>query len=181
MLPGSRRSELEQLLPVLNPALADYPKLVQLPVPPTHIPFLQQNWQRNQDSIIDGRETGAVMRVLRTSEAGVICSGTATLEAALAQTPMVVVYKLSPLTVLETKILRIKRPQFFSQPNILLQREVVPELLQDDFTADKVKQTLEEIQTDAVAEKQRQGFAEISELLGGHESITKTAELILEI
>jgi lipid-A-disaccharide synthase len=179
VLPGSRRAELEQLLPVLNAALDDYPKTVQLPVPSVHIPFLEQNWHRKQDSIINGRETGSVMRVLRTSEAGVICSGTATLEAALAQTPMVVVYKLSPLTVLETKILRMKRPQFFSQPNILLQREVVPELLQYDYTVESVKRTLDEIQTPAMVKKQMQGFEEISDLLGGNDCITKTAELIL--
>ncbi len=179
VLPGSRRSELEQLVPVLNPALVDYPKSAQLPVPPTHIPFLEQNWRRKQDSIIDGRGTGAVMRALRTSEAGVICSGTATLEAALAQTPMVVVYKVSQLVALETKLIGFKRPQFVSQPNILLQREVVPELIQENFTVDILKRTLDEIQTPAAVEKQLQGFEEISDLLGGTDCITKTAELIL--
>ena len=165
---------------VFNPALTDYLGKAQLPVPPNHIPFLQEYWLRKQDSIIDGRGTGAVMRVLRSSEAGVICSGTATLEAALAQTPMVVVYKLSQLTVLETKLLRIKKPQFVSQPNILLQREVVPELIQYDLTVDTLKRTIDEIQTDAVANKQREGFEEICELLGGTDCITKAAELILE-
>ena len=181
VLPGSRRSELEQLLPILNPALADYPKSAQLPVPPTHVPYLREHWLRKQDSIIDGREIGAVMRVLRSSEAGVICSGTATLEAALAHTPMVVVYKLSRLTVLETKLLRIKRPQFISQPNILLQREIVPELLQYDLTIDLLKRTIDEIQTPAAVQKQMQGFVEINTLLGGSDCITKTAELILDL
>lgn len=181
VLPGSRRSELEQLVPILNPALADYPKSAQLPVPPNHIPFLQQNWQRKNDSIIDGRQTGAVMRALRTSEAGVICSGTATLEAALAQTPMVVVYKVSQLVVLESRIIGFKPPPFVSQPNILLQREVVPELIQDGLSVESLKWVLGEIQTPSVAERQRLGFEEISELLGGDECITKTAELILQI
>ena len=179
ILPGSRRSELEQLLPILNPALTDFSGTAQLPVPPTHIPYLQQHWQRKQDSIINGGETGAVMRALRTSEAGIICSGTATLEAALARTPMVVVYKVSPIVVLESKIIRFKRPQFVSQPNILLQREVVPELIQEGLSVESLRRALGEIQTPAVAEKQRLAFEEISELLGGDECITKTAELIL--
>ena len=121
------------------------------------------------------------MRVLRTSKAGIICSGTATLEAALAQTPMVVVYKLSKMVEMEARIIRFKPPQFVSQPNILLQREVVPELLQYGLTVDSLRRTLDEIQTDAVAAKQRAGFEEINELLGGNDCITRTVELILSL
>lgn len=181
VLPGSRRSELEQLIPLLNEALPDYPGRAQLPVPKTFVPLVQSKWARKGDSVINGSETGAVMRVLRTSEAGVVCSGTATLEAALAQTPMVVVYKVSQIVVLETKIIRFKRPRFFSQPNILLQREVVPELIQEGLTVDSLRKTLDEIQKPSVAASQREGFQEISELLGGDDCITRTAELILEV
>jgi lipid-A-disaccharide synthase len=179
ILPGSRRAELEQLLPVLNPSLADYPGSAQLPIPKTFIPYLTEHWTRKNDSIINGAETGAVMRALRTSEAGIICSGTATLEAALAQTPMVVVYKVSQLTVLETKLIGFKRPQFVSQPNILLQREVVPELIQDDLSVESLKRSLGEIQTAHVVNQQRDAFEEINALLGSDDCISKTAELIL--
>ena len=181
VLPGSRRSELEQLIPILNPVLADYPGKAQLPVPPAFVPYVKDHWARKGDSIINGGETGAVMRVLRTSEAGIICSGTATLEAALARTPMVVVYRVSQLVMLEGKVVRFKIPQFVSQPNILLQREVVPELIQDGLTVESLKRTLGEIQTQSFAEKQRLGFEEISELLGGDDCITKTAELFLSL
>jgi lipid-A-disaccharide synthase len=179
VLPGSRQSELEQLVPTLRDTVKDYDGKIQLPVPKTFIPYLEKNWTRKQDDILNGAETGTVMRALRTSEAGIICSGTATLEAALAQTPTVVVYKVSDIVIMELWLIRFKRPQFASQPNILLQREVVPELLQENFTVEKLKRTLDEIQTDAVAQKQRAAFAEISELLGGDDCITKTAELIL--
>lgn len=181
VLPGSRRAEFEQLLPILNPSLANYNGTAQLPVPRAFLPYVTEHWNRKQDSIINGAETGAVMRALRTSEAGIICSGTATLEAALAQTPMVVVYKVSHLTVLESKLIGFKPPRFVSQPNILLQREAVPELIQDNLTVDSLKRTLDEIQTDSVANKQRIAFAEINELLGSDDCISKTAELILEI
>ena len=179
VLPGSRRSELEQLLPILKPTLADYPKTAQLPVPATYMPYLTEHWSRPGDSLIDGGKTGAVMHTLRTSEAGIICSGTATLEAALAQTPMAVVYKVSKIVELEARIIRFKLPQFVSQPNILLQREVVPELIQDGLSVESLNRALGEIQTSAVADRQRLGFEEISELLGGTDCITKTAELIL--
>ncbi len=179
ILPGSRQSELEQLVPTLKETVNDYQGQIQLPVPKTFIPYLEKNWARTQDNILNGAETGTVMRALRTSEAGIICSGTATLEAALSQTPTVVVYRVSDLVILELRLIRFKRPQFVSQPNILLQREVVPELIQENFTVEKLKRTLDEIQTDAVAQKQRSAFAEISDLLGGDDCITKTAELIL--
>ncbi len=179
VLPGSRQSELEQLVPTLRDTVNDYRGQIQLPVPMTFIPYLEKNWTRTQDNILNGAETGTVMRALRTSEAGIICSGTATLEAALAQTPTVVVYRVSDLVILELRLIRFKRPQFVSQPNILLQSEVVPELIQENFTVEKLKRTLDEIQTDAVAQKQRAAFAEICELLGGDDCITRTAELIL--
>ncbi len=179
ILPGSRQSELEQLVPTLKETVNDYRGQIQLPVPMTFIPYLEKNWTRTQDNILNGAETGTVMRALRTSEAGIICSGTATLEAALSQTPTVVVYRVSDLVILELRLIRFKRPQFVSQPNILLQREVVPELIQENFTVEKLKRTLDEIQTDAVAQKQRAAFAEISDLLGRDDCITRTAELIL--
>ena len=180
VLPGSRRSELEQLVPTLNETLADYQGLIQLPVPKPFVPYLTDHWARKQDGILNGAETGTVMRALRTSEAGIICSGTATLEAALSQTPFVVVYRVSDIVILELRLIRFKRPQFVSQPNILLQREVVPELIQENYTVEKLKRALNDIQTDAVAQKQRSAFAEISELLGGDNCVTKTAELILQ-
>ncbi len=180
VLPGSRRSELEQLIPFLNEALPNYPGKAQLPVPKSFVPYVQERWNRKGDAVINGAETGAVMRVLRTSEVGIICSGTATLEAALAQIPMVVIYKVSQLVLIESKIIGFKRPQFYSQPNILLQRQVVPELIQETLSVDSLLRTLEEIQKPEVAARQREGFEEISELLGGDDCITRTAEIILE-
>ncbi len=179
VLPGSRRSELEQLLPVVRQAVSDYPGLIRLPVPKTFVPYTISKWLRHKDQVINGAKTGAVMHTLRSSEAGIICSGTATLEAALARTPMTVIYKVSKMVEIETKIIGFKRPQFVSQPNILLQREVVPELLQEGLSVDSLRRSIDEIQTDAVAQKQRLGFEEISELLGGDDCISRTAELIL--
>lgn len=179
ILPGSRQSELEQLMPTLNRTVSEYDGKIQLPVPMTFMNYASDHWSRKQDAIQNGAETGTVMRALRTSKAGIICSGTATLEAALSQTPTVVVYRVSDLVMLELRLIRFKRPQFVSQPNILLQREVVPELIQENFTVEKLKRTLDEIQTDAVIQKQLAGFAEISDLLGGDDCITKSAELIL--
>lgn len=179
VLPGSRRSEFEQLLPLYGEALRDEPAKAKLPVPRIYTQYVSDHWNRSGDEVVDGSQTGAVIRTLRGAEHGVICSGTATLEAALAQTPMVVCYKVSKMVEIESKIIGFKRPQFYSQPNILLQRQVVPELIQETLSVESLKSKLGEIRTEKEMRHQQLGFEEISELLGADDCITRTAELIL--
>jgi lipid-A-disaccharide synthase len=75
----------------------------------------------------------ATYDTLQHSEVAVVASGTATLEAALRERPMVVVYRVSPLTWLMGKFL-VDVP-FYSMVNILAKKQIVPELMQTDFTA----------------------------------------------
>ncbi|HLO97695.1 MAG TPA: hypothetical protein VK171_03780 [Fimbriimonas sp.] len=180
VLPGSRRSELEQLLPLFSEVLVDEPAFAKLPVPRTFTQYVRDHWNRPGDEVVDGSQTGAVIKTLRDAEHAIVCSGTATLEAALAQTPMVVCYRVSKMVEIESKIIGFKRPQFYSQPNILLQRQVVPELIQDTLSVDSLRSKLAEIRTEKEMAHQRLGFEEISELLGADDCITRTAELILE-
>lgn len=174
VLPGSRRSELEQLLPLLAYALSDYNGHITIPVPPKHIERVKRMWSRGSDSIIDGSKDGAVIRTLKGAERAVVCSGTATLEAALAKTPTVAVYKVSKAVELEIKLVRFKRPQFVSQPNILLQREVVPELIQEGLSVESLKATLGSLDVGT----QLQGFDEIEGLLSPSTCLTQTVQLI---
>lgn len=179
VLPGSRRSEFEQLLPLYAEVLQDEPAIAKLPVPRAFTQYVRDRWHRAGDEVVDGSQTGAVIRTLRDAEHALVCSGTATLEAALAQTPMVVCYRVSQIVYLEAKIIGFKRPQFYSQPNILLQRQVVPELIQETLSVDSLRSKLAEIRTEKEMAHQRLGFEEISELLGADDCITRTAELIL--
>jgi lipid-A-disaccharide synthase len=103
------------------------------------------------------------------------------LEATLAKTPMVVVYRVSKAVEIEAKIIRFKRPQFFSQPNILLGREIVPELIQETCTDEEIRRQLELLSNDSVVATQMAGFDEIDTLLGDPTAITRTAELVLEL
>jgi lipid-A-disaccharide synthase len=181
VLPGSRRSELEQLLPILSGALQDETQVATLPVPSHFRDYVDSRWSRQQDQIVDGSLKGAVISALVSSESGVICSGTATLEATLARTPMVAVYRVSKAVEIEAKLVRFKRPQFVSQPNILLQREVVPELIQEGLTVESLKRTLSSLAGQSEIRKQQAGFDEINTLLGAEDAITRTAELILSL
>ena len=78
-----------------------------------------------------------------------MASGTATVEAAMMNTPFVMVYRVSPLTYMLGKP-RVKVPRF-AMVNLIAGEEVVPELVQQDFTAEKVVSKLKEILPDGPA------------------------------
>jgi lipid-A-disaccharide synthase len=94
------------------------------------------------------------------SRAGIIASGTATVEAAMMNTPFVMVYRVSPLTYLLGKP-RVKVPRF-AMVNLIAEEEVVPELVQHDFTATKVVAGLTEILQDGpVRARMLKGLARV--------------------
>src|SRR5207248_2469227 len=86
---------------------------------------------------------------LAHSRAGIVASGTATVEAAMIGTPFVMVYRVSPLTYFLGKP-RIKVPHF-AMVNLIAGQQVVPELVQHNFTAKNVVERLQEILSDGAA------------------------------
>jgi lipid-A-disaccharide synthase len=144
IMPGSRVKEVRMNLPTILEAAPelgpDYEFL--LPVAPTlDRSFLQ--------SLIAGHSITLVpesLPALSHSRAGIIASGTATVEAAMMRTPFVMVYRVSPLTYLLGKP-RVKVPRF-AMVNLIAGEEVVPELVQHDFTAGKVVAQIKEILPD---------------------------------
>jgi lipid-A-disaccharide synthase len=86
---------------------------------------------------------------LSQSRAGIIASGTATVEAAMIGTPFVMVYRVSPLTYRLGRH-RVKVP-YFAMVNLIAGKEVVPELVQHDFTAEQVVAKLGEILSEGPA------------------------------
>lgn len=144
LLPGSRREEVGRLLPVMVQAAERlrerFPQLqAAVPVAET----LDPEWVRG--FIEPGRVPmrifgGRVYEVLRAANAAMVTSGTATLEAAIAEVPMVTVYKVSPLTYHIGKRL-IKVPHI-SLVNLVAGEEVIPELIQDDADPEPLAQAL---------------------------------------
>ncbi|MGF6112668.1 lipid-A-disaccharide synthase [Pseudomonas sp. ADAK2] len=98
---------------------------------------------------------------LAACDAVLIASGTATLEALLYKRPMVVAYRLAPLTFWILK--RMVKSPYVSLPNLLAQRLLVPELLQDDATVEALAQTLSPLIDGG--EEQTRGFDEIHRTL----------------
>ncbi|VVP21391.1 Lipid-A-disaccharide synthase [Pseudomonas fluorescens] len=108
-------------------------------------------------TLLDGKSHLA----LAACNAVLIASGTATLEALLYKRPMVVAYRLAPLTFWILKLM-VKSP-YVSLPNLLAQRLLVPELLQDDATVEALAQTLSPLIEGG--EEQTRGFDEIHRTL----------------
>jgi lipid-A-disaccharide synthase len=122
---------------------------------------------------------------LAQSRAGIIASGTATVEAAMMGTPFVMVYRVSPLTYAVGRP-RVKVP-CFAMVNLIAGEEVVPELVQQDFTADKVVTGLNEILADGPARsKMITGLAEVKARLsgpgeGGCHPVDRAAQAVMSV
>ncbi len=144
LMPGSRGGEVGRLgalfFDTADRLLAQRPNLrFVLPcASPQRRAQIEQLLQgRNLPlTLLDGRSHVA----LAACDAVLIASGTATLEALLYKRPMVVAYRLAPLTYWILK--RMVKSPYVSLPNLLAQRLLVPELLQDAATADALAQTL---------------------------------------
>lgn len=184
VLPGSRTHELSENLPVIAQAVADLPAVLEFALAPTvDVEAFKTRWShlapaRKHDKFTRNDTPGVVGR----ARAGIVCSGTATLEAALTGCPMVVIYRVSRAMEIEAKVIGFKRPKYIALPNILLDRTVVPELVQDEATPQAIRSSLNDLigETD-VRQAQLDAFAELNSLLGEAQAITKTAELALSI
>lgn len=180
VLPGSRKGEIDLHLPLLADALGELPT-AEFAVSPT----VGRNALRKKWSALSEREDvfteGDTYGVLQRARVAAVCSGTATLEAALCRCPMVVLYRVSRMTALEVKLLRIKF-DYVSLPNIILQRSAVPELLHKDATPELLRKHLQELLEEGVArQRQLDAFEELDSLLGPNDAISRTAELLADI
>jgi lipid-A-disaccharide synthase len=115
--------------------------------------------------------------VLACADASIVASGTATVEAALLDAPMVVVYRVSGATAFIAR--RLVRTPFFSMANLIAGRRVVAELIQDDFTPAAVAHEVELLlRNDAARAALRQGLAEVRTRLGEPGAIERAAHII---
>ncbi|MFD2251918.1 lipid-A-disaccharide synthase [Pseudochelatococcus lubricantis] len=158
VLPGSRRSEVTRLLPVLGETLARVaaastrPLRFVLPAVSHVAPLIREavaQWPV-QPEIVEGE--AAKFAAFRQAHAALAASGTVTLELALSGVPMVVIYKVSPLEAQVRHFLTITTVTY---ANLILGEHAVPERLQWDCTPEKLTQTLLPL-LDETPERQRQ-------------------------
>jgi lipid-A-disaccharide synthase len=179
LLPGSRHAELAQHLPVLREAC----RLIQreLPVqfviaaaPGTSVTELREGWPPEIATRVLENQT---YNALAAADAAIISSGTATVEGALLNVPMVVIYRVTPLTALLAKPLL--RTPYFSMVNLIAGRRVVPELIQRDFVPERVASEVLQLLRDSHAREQlRAGLADVREKLGPPGAVERAADAI---
>lgn len=181
LLPGSRQNELQTTVPVLSAALpligACVPRLQVVVARAPHLPdrfFQALEEARVPLAIVEGRTDD----VLAAADVVVTASGTATVQTALHGRPMVIVYRVSPLTFRLGR--RFVRVQTFGMANLIAGRTIVPELIQDAFTHDRVAAEAVRFFNDpAAAARAREGLAEVRSKLGGPGATGRAADAVL--
>ena len=140
LLPGSRLGEVERLAAPFAAAAAwirarrpEFQFLAPMASTAVHDCFEKQLAQAPEKSVIR-TVNGQAQRVLAAADAAIVASGTATLETLLSGKPMVVAYKVSWLTNFVLRTLGLVKVQYFSQPNLLAGRRLVPEFSQGAVT-----------------------------------------------
>ncbi|HEX8822003.1 MAG TPA: lipid-A-disaccharide synthase [Archangium sp.] len=184
LLPGSRMSEIRRILPAMVGAakqlVAERPGLqVVVPVAPT-IPreeiLSRFEGSGVQPVLVEGRAP----EVVGASDAAIVASGTAALEAGLMQRPMVVVYRVSLVTYLVGRLML--KVAHVALVNLLANRRVVPELLQGDMTPERIAGEIRRLWVPgAPREEMLQGLEEVRTRLGAHGAAARAAEAVLEL
>ncbi|RJQ44156.1 MAG: lipid-A-disaccharide synthase [Nitrospiraceae bacterium] len=178
LLPGSRPDEILRHQPIIKEVSEklhhEFPDM-QIVIPLTAESRLTQQLP-DYIQVIKGRTSEAVA----CSEAAAVASGTATLETALAGTPMVVFYKVSRVSFLLAKMLI--KVEFISLVNILSQKRVVMELLQNEAAPENIFSELKKILTDqAYRDEMVSGLKKISEIMLDKKPSRRVAAIIGEM
>jgi lipid-A-disaccharide synthase len=182
LLPGSRHNEVSRILPDL---LAAVP-LIRTRVPSAQ--FVVARAPNLDDQVFAGVRgvaacamvTDDTDTVLASSDVALTASGTATVQTALHDTPMVIVYRVSPLTYQLGR--RLVSVDAIGMVNLIAGARVVPELIQDAFTPEAVaREAVSMLTDDARAAQIRGGLARVRDKLGGAGASRRAAQAILKV
>ncbi len=174
LLPGSRKQEIAEMLSVMVSLVDDFPnyQFVIAQAPSQTLEFYQQFINKKNITFVNN----ATYDLLTISHSALVTSGTATLETALFKVPQVVCYKTNWLTYQIGK--RIITLDFISLVNLILNREVVKELIQNDFNKENLTKELCKILTEEHRNKLIKDYNELEQKLGGGGASKKVAKLI---
>ena len=194
-LPGSRFQEVRYVLPTLLETVPFIKRLIPtaqfvISPPESLLNFIKRivprRWKvfptllKDDFNVVHIR-AGQSQRVINASDALIVTSGTATLESAILETPLIVVYKGSILTKLEYNIRRMRLP-YISLPNIILGRREIPELIQEQANPSLLATLVcQLILKEEEKDRQLRLFKEMKAQLGDKGMFKKTAKLVKEM
>jgi lipid-A-disaccharide synthase len=182
LLPGSRRGEIERHYPLIMEACERLSReshnrgTIQfvLAAAPALGPELFAPYSRSGVPVT--RVEGSTYDAFASADCAIVASGTATVEAALLGTPMVVVYRVSPTSAFVLK--RMVRSPFIAMVNLIAGRRVVPELIQDQFTSAVVEQEVRKLlESPDARDEMKAGLAEVRAKLGPGGAIERAADI----
>lgn len=176
LLPGSRKQEVEKMLAMMlsvRPYFKDY-QFVIAGAPSLDKEFYQKYVDENVHFV-----SNKTYDLLRCSKAALVTSGTATLETALLDIPEVVCYRGSNISYAIAKRL-IKNIKYISLVNLIMDREVVKELIQNELNLDNLVTELNKILEGKGRENMLSDYAVLREKLGGIGASENAAEVILK-
>ncbi|WP_139955729.1 lipid-A-disaccharide synthase [Flavicella sediminum] len=176
LLPGSRKQEITKMLTVMLSLVAEFKdyQFVIAGAPSQDFAFYQTFIQDQNISFVNNQ----TYDLLSISTAALVTSGTATLETALFKVPQVVCYKGSAISYQIAK--RIITLKFISLVNLIMDKEVVKELIQNDFTKENLKTELTKILDSDNQKAMLSTYKELEQKLGGAGASSKVAKLILK-
>ncbi len=176
LLPGSRKQEIKNMLSVMLSLVDSYPnyEFVIAGAPSQDFEFYQTFIKASNVKFISNK----TYDLLSISTAALVTSGTATLETALFKVPQVVCYKGSNISYQIAK--RIITLKFISLVNLIMDKEVVKELIQNEFNTKNLKRELDIILDPYERTKFFINYYELEKVLGGKGASEKTAKLIFK-
>ena len=182
VLPGSRSGEIAHHMPPLMQAC----RLIQKDRKVQFVVALAPGIKRTEivqylppESAILAVEN-ATYDALGAADLSIVSSGTATVEAALMDAPMIVVYRLAPLTAAIARLL--VRTPMFAMVNLIAGEQVVPELVQEDFTPARLAaEAVRLLDSAELRAEMRRGLAAVREKLGPPGAVERAADLIADM
>ena len=174
-LPGSRKQEIERLLPDMLSITEDFPdhQFVVAAAPGFLTAYYQQ--------FIGGKNVrlvfGQTYDLLNVAHAAVVASGTATLETALFKVPQVVVYRGGAISIAIARML--VKIRFISLVNLIMDREIVTELIQEDCNQANITEYLVSLTGGTKREEMLDDYNDLAVIMGDPGASARTAKLIL--
>lgn len=177
LLPGSRKQEISTMLPVMSEVAKNFPtyKVIIAGAPGQDPSFYQSLPSAQGIDIVFGK----TYDLFASAEAGLVTSGTATLEAALHGLPQAVCYKGNTISYLIAR--QLVKIKYISLVNLVMDREVVRELIQGDMNVKSVSKELDRLLNDEeYQQKQKNAYVEMQEMLGGMGASQRAAQIVIE-
>lgn len=175
VLPGSRKQEIERMFSIMLNVIDDFKDYQFVIAGTTNLPKEAYQMAIDKNLKVVFNQTYALMQ---NAHAGIIKSGTSTLESALFRLPQVVCYKGGTVSYSIARMVVGNRVKYISLPNLILDKPVVKELIQSDLTSKNLKEELSKILAGNAREEMLKEYDGLITLLGNSGASKKVAELM---